>query len=1480
MLPRVAAVRAPRTHSCRGVNGSSGRRREGRESEPQRPNMFRRVFTSAVLLLLFVLTCAAAGSVQAQNYGTGVGDSYGRHSLEQLPREYPVANTAAAGHIFRNPHLVNVDGMLLAIVGAQFNGSVGSGSASMQLMARISVDGGRTWRPYAGPEDLDVFAARLHQMLFTTPYRLFGSLFAFVEGYDLRNGARIRFTDEWGGSGVESVIHFLETGPRRSGGFSMNSVSMSIRLPYPYKSDELIGFLNDASTPITKMTDGTLVFPVQFLTKGGNTASTIMYMNSVQQRWTFAKSATDAGCTNPSILEWEAGKIIMITSCEYGRRRVYESTDKGNTWTEAVGTLSRVWSNSLAGLGLHIQGGFITATTDGKKVILLTQLEYSRHDGKNEIRLWLTDTNRIYQVGLLPTGNSATSSSLLYANNKLYCLYEAGVGSNSGAFFLDLTSELHWIRHALDTWAAKDNALSRQCGLMASGAALSRGNCSVPIPTTGLVGHLADRLRGDKWEDEYLGVNAVVRGAAKKAPSGWTFEGHDAGAEWPVDKQWSNRPLHFANYGFTLAATVSIHEVPKGITPLMGLKRMRTKTLLGLSYDNNMEWSVVHGSYQNYFAKWELDKTYHVVLKMHDGVGSVYVDGKSLLNLTLPRPSDELMDEISHFYFGAYDEQLSSGKIHATVANVFLYNRPLNETEIGALNANKVTIPPPKSAEPKPAEPKSAEPKPAEPKPAEPKPAEPKPAEPKPAEPKPAEPKPAEPKPAEPKPAEPKPAEPKPAEPKPAEPKPAEPKPAEPKSAEPKPAEPKPAEPKPAEPKPAEPKPAEPKPAEPKPAEPKPAEPKPAEPKPAEPKPAEPKPAEPKPAEPKPAEPKPAEPKPAEPKPAEPKPAEPKPAEPKQRAEISGAQTSRAQTSGAQTSGAQTSGAETSGAEISGAQTSGAQTSGAQTSRAQTSGAQTSGAQTSRAQTSGAQTSRAQTSGAQTSGAQTSGAQTSGAQTSGAQTSRAQTSGAQTSGAKPAQTSGEPQTSRAQTSGAQTSGAQTSGAQTSRAQTSGAQTSGAQTSRAQTSRAQTRSPAEPNQRSQISGAQTSGAQTSGAETSGAEISGAQTSGAQTSGAQTSGAQTGSPNQRSPNQRSRNQRSPNQQSPNQRSRNQRSRNQRSPNQRSPNQQSPNQEPKPAEPKPAEPNQRSRNQRSRNQRSPNQQSPNQQSPNQQSPNQRSRNQRSRNQRSPNQRSPNQQSPNQQSPNQQSPNQRSRNQRSRNQQSPNQRSRNQRSRNQRSPNQRSPNQRSRNQRSPNQRSPNQRSRNQRSPNQQSPNQRSPNQRSPNQRSRNQRSPNQRSRSQRSPNQRSPNQQSPNQRSRSQRSPSQRSRNQGSPKPAEPKPAEPKPAEPNAATSSAREGTADQPASATSSDEHEALASVTSSSVAITDVGASSSDDAQTVGTEGGAVMQADQPTQFSVGTPDAANAATHNAERKGQEGLHPQVKEAEAATLSSSL
>ncbi|EKF98817.1 trans-sialidase, putative, partial [Trypanosoma cruzi] len=71
MHSRVAAVKTPRTHNRRRVTGSRGRRNEGRESERPRPNMFRRVFTSAVLLLVVVMvccsTCGAAAAVVKQS---------------------------------------------------------------------------------------------------------------------------------------------------------------------------------------------------------------------------------------------------------------------------------------------------------------------------------------------------------------------------------------------------------------------------------------------------------------------------------------------------------------------------------------------------------------------------------------------------------------------------------------------------------------------------------------------------------------------------------------------------------------------------------------------------------------------------------------------------------------------------------------------------------------------------------------------------------------------------------------------------------------------------------------------------------------------------------------------------------------------------------------------------------------------------------------------------------------------------------------------------------------------------------------------------------------------------------------------------------------------------------------------------------------------------------------------------------------------
>ncbi|RNC33035.1 trans-sialidase [Trypanosoma cruzi] len=66
MPSRVAAVMAPRTRNRRGVAGSSGRRRKGGESEPQRPNISRHLFYSALLLLVVMMCCGTGGATLAK----------------------------------------------------------------------------------------------------------------------------------------------------------------------------------------------------------------------------------------------------------------------------------------------------------------------------------------------------------------------------------------------------------------------------------------------------------------------------------------------------------------------------------------------------------------------------------------------------------------------------------------------------------------------------------------------------------------------------------------------------------------------------------------------------------------------------------------------------------------------------------------------------------------------------------------------------------------------------------------------------------------------------------------------------------------------------------------------------------------------------------------------------------------------------------------------------------------------------------------------------------------------------------------------------------------------------------------------------------------------------------------------------------------------------------------------------------------------
>ncbi|EKF98941.1 trans-sialidase, putative [Trypanosoma cruzi] len=133
--------------------------------------------------------------------------------------------------------------------------------------------------------------------------------------------------------------------------------------------------------------EGTLVFPVEAVKKGEKTVSVIYSTDAAS--WKLSKGIPDGGCSDPSVVEWgeKDKKLIMMTACDGGRRRVYESGDKGDSWTEALGTLSRVWSNKQDKGAKGVRSGFITATIDAddnRNVMLVTLPVYSeKADKKN-----------------------------------------------------------------------------------------------------------------------------------------------------------------------------------------------------------------------------------------------------------------------------------------------------------------------------------------------------------------------------------------------------------------------------------------------------------------------------------------------------------------------------------------------------------------------------------------------------------------------------------------------------------------------------------------------------------------------------------------------------------------------------------------------------------------------------------------------------------------------------------------------------------------------------------------------------------------------------------------------------------------------------------------------------------------------------------------------------------------------------------------
>ncbi|RNE96055.1 trans-sialidase, partial [Trypanosoma conorhini] len=355
----------------------------------------------------------------------------------------------------------------------------------------------------------------------------------------------------------------------------------------------------------------------------------------------------------------------------------------GDTWTEALGTLSRVWGNSPKRTGYGDQSGLAAATINGKRALLFTHPVFPQSNSyANQIHLWLSDGARIFDVGPISPESqfSATSSTLLYANDKLFSLYERKEAKTQRFVLVRLDDQLERIKEVLAQWDKLEKDFSQLCTSLGAAVACDGSARSVGfLSNTGSAAH---------WSDEYLGVDAAVSGATK-VTNGFEFSGSNSRAEWPVGAQGQNQRYHFANYYFILLATVTVND-PKGGVSVFGVRLNGTDSAgnrFGLLCSGDNKWVVKSrtGEKVAQGATCEPNKQYYVLLTLEYGRFLFFVNGEALKLAGADAAALAKKDgeEIVHFYFGA-DDGMSGVDGSVTVKNVFLMSRPLHiiESEI------------------------------------------------------------------------------------------------------------------------------------------------------------------------------------------------------------------------------------------------------------------------------------------------------------------------------------------------------------------------------------------------------------------------------------------------------------------------------------------------------------------------------------------------------------------------------------------------------------------------------------------------------------------------------------------------------------------------------------------------------------------------------------------------------------------------------
>nr|CAA40511.1 shed-acute-phase-antigen [Trypanosoma cruzi] len=588
-------------------------------------------------------------------------------------------------HSFRLPALVNVDGVMVAIADARYDTS--NDNSLIDTVVKYSVDDGETWETQIAIKNSR--ASSVSRVVDPTVIVKGNKIYVLVGSYNSSTSYWTSHGDarDWDillavGEVTKSIVDGKTTANITWG----SPVSLKEFFPAYMEGMHTNQFLGGAGVAIVA-SNGNLVYPVQVTNKRKQVFSKIFYSEDDGKTWKFGKGRSDFGCSEPVALEWE-GKLIINTRVDYRRRLVYESSDTEKPWVEAVGTLSRCWGPSPKSDQPGSQSSFTAVTIEGMRVMLFTHpLNFKGWWLRDRLNLWLTDNQRIYNVGQLSIGDENSAySSVLYKDDKLYCLHEINSNEVYSLVFARLVGELRIIKSVLQSWKKWDSHLSSICTPADPAASSSERVCGPAVTTVGLAGFLSHSANKTKWKDAYRCVDASTANA-ERVSNGLKFAGVGGGALWPVSQQGQNQRYRFANHAFTLVASVTIHEAPSVASPLLGasLDSSGGKKLLGLSYDEKHQWQPIYGSTPvTPTGSWETGKRYHVVLTMANRNGSVYVDGELLKGSGQTVVPDRTPD-ISHFYVGGYGRSDMPTISHVTVNNVLLYNRQLNAEEIKTL---------------------------------------------------------------------------------------------------------------------------------------------------------------------------------------------------------------------------------------------------------------------------------------------------------------------------------------------------------------------------------------------------------------------------------------------------------------------------------------------------------------------------------------------------------------------------------------------------------------------------------------------------------------------------------------------------------------------------------------------------------------------------------------------------------------------------